>query len=85
MHIDSGMNRLGLSAEEVDRVAEARDLWQALTLSLVMSHLACADEPRHPKSETQRKTFERLRAKLPVALGEPRQLGRYPARQRLCL
>ena len=68
VHIDSGMNRLGLSAEEVDRVAGARELWQAMTLSLVMSHLACADEPRHPKSETQRQSFDRLRAKLPTAL-----------------
>jgi alanine racemase len=68
VHIDSGMNRLGLTADEVDLVAGAQELWQALTLSLVMSHLACADEPRHPKSEAQRQTFERLRAKLPVAL-----------------
>lgn len=68
VHIDSGMNRLGLSADEVDQVANARDLWQALTLSLVMSHLACADEPDHPKSETQRKLFDRLRARLPSAL-----------------
>ena len=68
VHIDSGMNRLGLSADEVEQVAEARDLWQAMTLSLVMSHLACADEPDHPKSETQRKMFDRLRARLPRAL-----------------
>ena len=68
VHIDSGMNRLGLSADEVDRMAHARDLWQAVTLSLVMSHLACADEPTHPKSEAQRKAFDRLRAKLPMAL-----------------
>jgi alanine racemase len=68
VHIDSGMNRLGLSAEEVDEVAAARDLWQALTLSLVISHLACADEPNHPKSEAQRKTFDTLRARLPTAL-----------------
>lgn len=68
VHIDSGMNRLGLSAEEVDQVADARDLWPAMTLSLVMSHLACADEPKHPKSEAQRKIFDRLRARLPQAL-----------------
>jgi alanine racemase len=68
VHIDSGMNRLGLSADEVDQVAAARDLWQTLTLSLVMSHLACADEPNHPKTETQRQTFDQLRAKLPGAL-----------------
>jgi alanine racemase len=68
VHIDSGMNRLGLSADEVDRVAEARDLWRVMTLSLVMSHLACADEPDHPKSETQRSLFDALRARLPDAL-----------------
>ena len=32
-----------------------------------MSHLACADEPRHPMNETQRQRFDRLRAKLPPA------------------
>ena len=68
VHIDSGMNRLGLSAGEVETVAAARDLWSTLTLSLVMSHLACADEPEHPKSEVQRKTFDRLRALLPKAI-----------------
>ena len=68
VHIDSGMNRLGLSAAEVETLAAARDLWSALTLSLVMSHLACADEPEHPKSEVQRKTFDRLRALLPKAI-----------------
>lgn len=68
VHIDSGMNRLGLSAKEVEQVAAARDLWQSFTLSLVMSHLACADEPDHPKNEAQRKTFERLQARLPKAL-----------------
>jgi alanine racemase len=68
VHIDSGMNRLGLSAAEVEALAAARELWSSLTLSLVMSHLACADEPEHPKSETQRKVFDRLRARLPKAL-----------------
>jgi len=68
VHIDSGMNRLGLSAEEVEQVTDARDLWQAMTLSLVMSHLACADEAQHPKSEAQRKIFDRLRARLPETL-----------------
>jgi alanine racemase len=67
VHIDSGMNRLGLSAEEVDQVADARDHWLALSLALVMSHLACADEPEHPKSEAQRQAFDRLRARLPAA------------------
>jgi alanine racemase len=68
VHIDSGMNRLGLSAAEIDAIAAARDLWSAVTLSLVMSHLACADEPEQPKSATQRKIFDELRARLPRTL-----------------
>ena len=68
VHIDSGMNRLGLSADEVEDVAGTNDLWSALKLALVMSHLACADDPEHPKSEAQRASFDRLRARLPKAI-----------------
>jgi alanine racemase len=67
VHIDTGMNRLGLSAEEVDQIATSADFWSALDLALVMSHLACADEPDHPKNETQRSMFDRLRQRLPSA------------------
>jgi alanine racemase len=68
VHIDSGMNRLGLSAAEVEAVAQQSGLWSMLDLTLIMSHLACADTPEHPKSEAQRSLFDRLRAKLPKAL-----------------
>jgi alanine racemase len=68
VHIDSGMNRLGLSAPEVEVTAEEGALWSAMELALVMSHLACADTPEHPKSEAQRSVFDRLRARLPKAL-----------------
>jgi alanine racemase len=67
VHIDSGMNRLGLTADEVEAVSATRDLWAGLTLSLVMSHLACADDPDHPKSALQLEAFDRLRALLPQA------------------
>ncbi len=67
VHIDSGMNRLGLSAAGVDRASRATDLWSSFELALVMSHLACADEPDHPKNEAQKKIFDTLRAKLPKA------------------
>lgn len=68
VHIDSGMNRLGLSAAEVEAVADAGELWSALSLSLVMSHLACADDQSHPKNKMQRALFDTLRARLPKAL-----------------
>jgi alanine racemase len=82
VHVDSGMNRLGLAADEVEAVASARDLWAAMTLSLVMSHLACADDPTHPKSDAQLQAFDRLRALLPEALASLANsagilLGRY--------
>jgi alanine racemase len=57
-----------LSVAEVDRIADAAALWRTMTLSLVMSHLACSDEPRHPKNQTQRTLFETLRMRLPKAL-----------------
>ncbi|MGH6865060.1 MAG: alanine racemase [Methyloceanibacter sp.] len=67
VHIDSGMNRLGLSADEVARVSDASELWASLTLSLVLSHLACADDPDHAKNAQQRQAFNALRACLPAA------------------
>jgi alanine racemase len=67
VHIDSGMNRLGLSAAEVEAVANNRELWSALSLTLVMSHLACADDVSHAKNAAQRELFDKLRALLPEA------------------
>ena len=68
LHIDTGMNRLGLSVAEVEALSRAADIWSALTLSLVMSHLACADDHAHPKNAVQRQLFDSLRAQLPKAL-----------------
>lgn len=67
IHIDTGMNRLGMPPVEVDKLAAAPELLQPFELSLVMSHLACADEPDNAMNENQRTHFDRLRAKLPPA------------------
>jgi alanine racemase len=67
IHIDSGMNRLGLSAAEVEAIALTDNLFAAFELALVMSHLACADEPEHPKSVSQRRSFDAARRRLPRA------------------
>lgn len=68
VHLDSGMNRLGLSPSEVDVTAQALELWSALSLTLVMSHLACADDAAHAKNVAQRGLFDTLRARLPEAM-----------------
>jgi alanine racemase len=51
LHLDTGMNRLGLRTAEVVALAKRKDLLDALTLDFVMTHLACADEPEHPNAE----------------------------------
>lgn len=56
--LDSGMNRLGMEADEVSSVLDAG--LDGLNLKLVMSHLACADEPAHPQNEQQLQAFEAI-------------------------
>ncbi len=64
LQLDTGMNRLGLSAADVERL-EA-ETFKALDIRYVMSHLACADDPVHDKNVTQRDLFETLTGRLPV-------------------
>lgn len=64
LQIDSGMARLGLSAEEVDQLAADRQRLDGLNLTLVMSHLACGDDPANPMNLAQRASFERDRGRL---------------------
>ena len=65
LQIDTGLNRLGLSGPEVKALAGRRDLLDAIELRLVMSHLACADDPADPHNAKQRATFNKRRALLP--------------------
>ncbi len=67
LHVDTGLNRLGMRAAEVARLASDAALLRRLNLALVMSHLACADEAGHPMNQEQLETFRRLRASLPAA------------------
>ncbi|MDX8493662.1 alanine racemase [Mesorhizobium sp. VK22B] len=65
IQVDSGMSRLGMAPAEVQ--ALAKDAFDDIDIRFVMSHLACADEPRNPANEAQRLAFERLRGMLPRA------------------
>lgn len=67
LHIDTGLNRLGLSARDVRRLAAEPHMAAGVGLNLIMSHLACADEPDHPKNRDQLLTFETLTTLLPNA------------------
>lgn len=57
IHVDTGMNRLGLSPAEVGEYAASNALRNAFQLEAVMSHLACADDPDHPMNVDQLTRF----------------------------
>jgi alanine racemase len=60
LHFDTGMNRLGLAAEEAPALA-ARLNSANHGIALVMSHFACSDEPSDPLNEHQIEAFRELR------------------------
>ncbi len=62
VQVDSGMNRLGLEPHEISALAAVT---ARLRPGLVLSHLACADDPRHPQNSAQRAAFLDLAAQFP--------------------
>jgi alanine racemase len=55
IQIDTGMNRLGLEPADFMMVRE-----KAKGASLIISHLACANAPEHPKNDAQLQCFDKL-------------------------
>jgi alanine racemase len=53
LHIDTGMNRLGLGPDEVAALAAKRGPLERIDVALVMSHLACAEERDNPMNARQ--------------------------------
>jgi alanine racemase len=65
--LDTGMSRLGLPDAETARLAESPSLLDGLSLACWISHLACADEPKHPKNTEQLAVLLRALSRLPKA------------------
>ncbi len=65
LQVDTGMNRLGLSLHEALELARRPDLVAATSPRLLMSHLACADDPENPMNRAQLALFRELRAQFP--------------------
>ncbi len=61
LHVDTGINRLGLSLQDARDLANKRinpsSPLAKIDLSLIMSHLACADEPDNDMNSVQRRRF----------------------------
>lgn len=60
LQIDTGMNRLGFRPEQAPAPFEGLDL--------VLSHLACADDPSEPMNARQRDAFAAAAARYPGAV-----------------
>lgn len=68
IHIDTGMNRLGLPPDELNRLCnDYSSLLSGLDLNAWMSHLACADDPRNPFTAEQLARVKAALARLPRA------------------
>jgi len=65
LHLDTGINRIGFSVEDFKAVTEVDALRSSLNITLLISHLACADDPDHPLNKKQLLRFSNARAKLP--------------------
>jgi alanine racemase len=65
LHIDTGMNRQGLTPDEARALAQSPGGLSGLNLGLVMSHLGSATEPAHPRSAAQLARFAPIRALFP--------------------
>jgi len=60
LHVDTGMNRLGISANEAAALAP-RIRAEKHGITLLMSHLVRAEQPGHPLNEQQIKLFREVR------------------------
>jgi alanine racemase len=60
LHVDTGMNRLGISADEAAALAP-RIRAENHGITLLMSHLVCAEQPDHPFNQRQVQLFREVR------------------------
>ncbi|MCX8231468.1 MAG: alanine racemase [Alphaproteobacteria bacterium] len=65
LHVDTGMSRLGVTPADFDQLAAEPILLAGIIPRLVMSHLACADEPDQPLNTNQRTAFQAMAALFP--------------------
>lgn len=67
VHVDTGMSRLGLTADDVHSLRLEADRVPSVDVRYVLTHLACADEPGHALNQAQLTAFNGLRLLWPDA------------------
>ncbi len=72
LHIDTGMNRLGLSPADLQVLIDEPTRLDGVGMSHVMSHLACAEEPDNPMNAAQLTAFRAALQSLGPQIGGAR-------------
>jgi alanine racemase len=65
IHVDTGMNRLGISTAEYKELVSSGTI-NKLNPKLIMSHLSCADEKNNPINIEQLKKFKEINSLSPA-------------------
>lgn len=65
IHVDTGMNRLGLQLDEAATLAVDVEALREIPIALVMSHFVSAENPDEPINARQIATFETIRNRFP--------------------
>lgn len=68
LHVDTGMNRLGLAPADVETLAGDPALLAGIDVRCVMTHLAHAEQPSHPANPRQLARFRAALAHMPAAM-----------------
>ncbi|MBJ7445041.1 MAG: alanine racemase [Sphingobium sp.] len=71
IQVDSGMARLGLTPDDLTTLRQLPERLDGIDLRLVMTHLACADDPDDAFNPRQRATFDAIASQFP---GIPRSI-----------
>jgi len=67
LHIDTGMSRLGLPSDEVQKVIENPDHLTHLKLDCILSHLTVSEITDHPNNAEQLAAFQKVLNHMPPA------------------
>ncbi len=66
LHIDTGMNRLGLGTREYETLlSEKEQILQGIDIKFIMSHFSSADEKNHPETPRQAARFAEIMSHFP--------------------
>ena len=65
LHIDTGMNRLGLTVSEFYDIIRRQTVLKELHVGWIMTHLACGDQPRDTMNKKQLSVFLNATTKFP--------------------